>query len=98
MTTMMEQARDERAAEYNSTLDKIKSPDGSTPMSEHPGAKYLSTGYGHGFIHGYQTSSGAAHAGLSVTIGAIDAGTLDLEQVKAQLIQLRNAIKEAAGL
>lgn len=98
MTTMMDQAREEQTAEYKAMLRNMIAPGGEISMADHPGAQYLATGYGQGFIHGYQTSSGAAHAGLSVTIGGIDAGTLDLEQVKAQLIQLRNAIKEAAGL
>lgn len=98
MTNMMDQAREEQTAEYETMLHTIKAPEGNVSMADHPGAQYLATGYGQGFIHGYQTSAAAAHAGLSVTIGGIDAGTLDLEQVKSQLIQLRNAIKEAAGL
>lgn len=98
MTTIMDQAREEQTAEYKAMLHNMVAPGGEISMADHPGAQYLATGYGQGFIHGYQTNAGAAHAGLSVTIGGIDSGALDLIAVKEQLIQLRNAIKEAAGL
>ena len=96
--TLMEESRDQQVAEYERVLGTIKAEGGTTTMAEHPGAKYLAIGYAEGFGHGYKTSSGAAHAGLSVTIGAIDAGVIDLATAKEQLIELRNAIKEAAGL
>lgn len=98
MTNLMDQAREEQTNEFTAMLHTMKAPGGEVSMADHPGAQYLATGYGQGFVHGYQTSAGAAHAGLSVTIGGIDAGVIDLDTAKEQLIQLRNAIKEAAGL
>lgn len=96
--TMMDESRVEQTAEFERMLHTMKAPGGDTSMADHPAAKFMATGYGQGFIHGYQTSAGAAHAGLSVTIGAIDAGVIDLDTAKAQLIELRDAIKGAAGL
>lgn len=97
-TTMMDQALAEQREEYETVIAKIGTPDGKTTFADHPGAKYLSTGFGQGFINGYKTSAGASHAGLSVIIGAIDAGLVDLDTVKEQAIQLRDAIKQEAGL
>lgn len=94
--TVMNEARDEEMSAYENVLAGIR-PNGVS-FSEHPGAKYLVTGFGEGFGRGYQVSSGAAHAGLSSLIFGIDAGLIDLDNAKAQLIGLRDAIKEAAGL
>lgn len=96
--TLMEDAREAQRAEYEQVLSTVKAEGGEVSMADHPGAKYLSIGYGQGFEHGYKTSAGAAHAGLSVTIGAIDSGLIDLDTTKEQLIELRNVMVEAAGL
>lgn len=97
-TTMMNQARDEQRKEYETVLSKVQVEATGERLSDTQAGNYLSTGFAQGFMNGYQTSAGASHAGLTVVIGAIDAGTVDLETVKKQLIELRNAIKSEAGL
>lgn len=96
--TLMDEAMADARQQYENMLQTVKIEGTDEVLGDHAGGKYLSTGYGQGYLHGYQTSAGAAHAGLSVTIGAIDAGVIDIGVAKAQLIELRDAIKDAAGL
>lgn len=96
--TMMEEARDEQRKDYERVLAEVKVEATGERLSETQAGNYLSTGFAQGFMNGYQTSAGATHAALSVVIGELDAGLIDVDGAKAKLIPLRDVIRAEAKL
>lgn len=94
----MEEARDAQRRDYERVLGEVKVEATGERLSETQAGNYLSTGFAQGFMEGYKVSAGAAHAALSVVIGELDAGLIDVEGAKAKLIPLREIIREDAGL
>jgi hypothetical protein len=85
-------------AEYEQALRSIKQPGGTVNFMDHPGGKYLVTGFTEGVKRGFQVGVGAAHAGINTVIGNLDNGMYDAEDAKTALIALRNFIQKDAGL
>lgn len=96
--TMMEEARDEQRKDYERVLAEVKVEATGERLSETQAGNYLSTGFAQGFMNGYQTSAGATHAALSVVIGELDAGLIDVDGAKDKLIPLRDVIRAEAKL